>query len=244
MGSRPEKTLVIKPEPISQAKPVCFIHIGKTGGTTLTGLLDTLVDSSKICPARHMDELELLSDEEISSYGLFRGHFWHSASERLPASTRFFSFLRDPVERVVSTYDHIRQHPHGRHHIVSKLSLEEYIDSPNSISLEVDNWQARVLSSCIEPEDEPSWDVAMDNLSRLALVGITERMSDSIKLMSAAFDFPFNGNCKSLNITKNRTIRSSLSERLVEKINKKNKLDARLYLAGKERLQADLCRSL
>lgn len=212
-----------------QNSPVCFLHIGKTGGTTMLGAFDRMLPHAEICPIRHMEEIEACSYEDLKRYRLFRGHFWYSVERYLPKNTRYFTVLRNPVDRAISTYDHIRKNPHGRHHIVKELSLEEYVDAPNEVSLEIDNWQTRVLTSCIEPDQVPSIDLALSRLESFPVVGITEKLTITISLVSLVFGWAQVSDFQTLNVTSDKTDRSTISDGLFAKIRRKNELDMMLY---------------
>ncbi len=85
---------------------ITFIHLPKTGGTTITTYLDDLFDLDRICPIHDQIALERKAST-LEGYDLFRGHFMLS---RLPAAARdncrLITVLRDPVRRMLSAFAH------------------------------------------------------------------------------------------------------------------------------------------
>ena len=68
---------------------------------------------------------------------------------------RFFTIVRHPVDRVISSFYYIRTKSHVvSYPFIKDLSFEEYLDS--RIGLDSDNHQVRVLSGC--PELDAPWD--------------------------------------------------------------------------------------
>jgi Sulfotransferase family len=87
-----------------------FMHIPKTGGTTLHGLLASHYPESQICPERH-NHLTNLTIGELSTFRLFSGHFDWSSINLIPAqSRRIVTILRDPARRLLSMYRFLRAH--------------------------------------------------------------------------------------------------------------------------------------
>lgn len=68
---------------------------------------------------------------------------------------KFFTVVRHPVDRVISSFFHNRTESHLiSYPFIKDLSLEQYLDS--GIGLDADNHQVRVLSGC--PELDAPWD--------------------------------------------------------------------------------------
>ena len=105
---------------------LCFLHIMKTAGMTLSNYLESQFDADEICPVRMPYELARLPSEQIARYRLFRGEFgYEDISQRL-AQPVIITVLRDPVERVLSLYDYWR---------VYSRWWPEYDDDPDQLEV-------------------------------------------------------------------------------------------------------------
>src|ERR1043166_9021806 len=80
-----------------------------------------------------------------SKLRLVRGHFDLSIARHLPADTRFFTLLRDPVERAISHYYHYRRRAIDRlHPLAMRSTLKEWVSACGIV--EMDNGQTRRLA--------------------------------------------------------------------------------------------------
>ena len=87
-----------------------FIHIPKTGGTSLRSLFEDhygdrllRVYRSGPEPRVHPDEIASITAQQAGAPAVF-GHFAFGIHEHLPGEARYAAVLRDPVMRVVSHY--------------------------------------------------------------------------------------------------------------------------------------------
>ena len=93
-----------------QKDALFFIHMEKTGGTTLHHELARNFDPGEVSPPHY----GFLSDYMMSEarYAFFSGHFNYDAVLNTPRRTRrVVSIFRDPVERLKSEYRFSRSHP-------------------------------------------------------------------------------------------------------------------------------------
>ncbi len=125
-----------------------FLHIPKTAGTTLYHLLDEKFDLQAVCPARFWLELLDLPSEKLPHYQFFRGHFGYPLHRFLNRDLMHMTMLRDPVDRAISYFEHVRRHPHDFFHktIVSQqMEFADFIRSPET-QFTVANLQTRTLA--------------------------------------------------------------------------------------------------
>jgi Sulfotransferase family len=95
--------------PPDQSLPrLCFVHIPKTAGTSVTKVLSDLYANATF-PAMTTLGYAHVSDSELENYRFFKGHAYRRDYQRLPSDTLLFTILRDPVERAISCYNYFRE---------------------------------------------------------------------------------------------------------------------------------------
>ncbi|WP_332694886.1 sulfotransferase family 2 domain-containing protein [Halalkalibacter lacteus] len=212
---------------------VIFIHIPKTGGLTLRRILDNQYPKHERYrfPKTKPNPFYKLTKNELNSINCLYGHFKYGIHSKLTKPFTYITVLRDPVERVISTYFFILQNSKNRmHHTVKQMTFEEFVASDHS---PVSNHQTRFVSG----KSIPDLEVAKKNLEKhFAVVGITEMYAQSIFLMSKHLGWN-NVQYTKKNITKHRLKQNDFSKETIELIRKKNELDIKLYEYAKQLLQ-------
>lgn len=126
---------------------LCFVHIPKTGGTSLKNYLDQFFDKNEIYPYDQINELHQATAEQLRKYNFIRGHIHgYEAKKLLLNDYQYITVIRHPVERVISNYLFHRneddsvlydenQMPARREYIrlAKELSLKEFITSDNNL---------------------------------------------------------------------------------------------------------------
>jgi hypothetical protein len=147
-----------------------FFRIPKTGGNTMDGVFErclpgqffhahtgdtdsTLLLRSAEDIRRKFDALPPATQRAVRC--VIGTHFSYDVANMFDRPTMFFTIVREPVDRTISHFFHIRSSRHLRSHpFIKHLSLEQYLDS--GIGLDTDNHQVRLLSGC--PELDAPWD--------------------------------------------------------------------------------------
>jgi hypothetical protein len=218
---------------------LAVVHIQRTGGTTIENLMVRHFGDShrKIGWKGGWDDVVAQvqaagADPAIRS---IRGHFPFALRRLLPAGTRFATFVRDPVRRVVSHYDLFQQHPgaaaiYALPKVPQGLPLEEAVGSGAYF---LDNVMTRMLSDAPSPFVEPTrehLEQAVRNLEAFDVVGVTERFEQSLVLFQHTFDLP-----PMLQPRANATARpgaKATPEPTAALIRERNALDLELYDAA------------
>jgi len=181
-----------------------FLHIPKTAGTTLNAVLNDNFDSSRIFDCYTEEQKLRLRDttyEELAKYQLLRGHVFIADFADIfdgPIPYNVFTFLRDPVKRVISEFFFLKSWP--KSHLCAFLNqnnvtLSEYVTSERPEL----RWRGRnamvnslsgVGHSSVEEGLEAAWHHIKD---RFLFYGILERFDESLLLLSkyAGFERSF-----------------------------------------------------
>lgn len=220
-----------------------FLHIPKAGGSTIHSLIErgyenrtlTLhplsVDPKGDTPARYLqaveDRFNAIKPEELARVKIIKGHFYYGLHRKLDETSKYFTFLRDPVERVISSYYFIRYRPHAYSEIAKTISLKDFvaqgyfINNQQTKMLYGKDWEGR--------SDEELLKGAKDNLLKdFVFVGITEEFDKSLILLKLATKMPL-GIYRQQNITRDKPNVSEVDSETIELIRSVNRADIEIY---------------
>ena len=218
---------------------IIFLHIPKTAGTSLRDIIERNFDEKAIFtidgknPRESIKLFNSLKSADKASFSLVQGHGEFGAIKDLPQKQiKYITFVRNPVERVLSYYSYILSDSFKRPQaeVAESMSLKKYLIS--KCDWQMNNHQTRMIAGNVPPEygacNEEVLERAKNNIiSHFHFVGIAERFDESILTMSKflGWKIPF---YKKLNITRKRITQDTLDE---EKhlIEKENRLDLELY---------------
>jgi hypothetical protein len=215
-------------------KALIFLHIPKTAGTTLNRIIEWQYSPFEIFtmdPYRIRatpERLKRLPERRRRRLRMVRGHMLYGVHEYLPQGASYFTMLRDPVARAISTYYFILRRPLNPLHRKVKgerLGIEDCI----RMFPQRHNLQCRLIAGIKDVSstgDQRLLDMAKENLLKsFSVVGICERFEESLMLMATTFDWeiPFYKNCK---VSKTRP---QINSGTVEMIRDHNRLDVELY---------------
>jgi len=221
-----------------------FCHIPKAGGTTLANILksqytsDQIISVGPIKNSLNFKELKAKKSEYFIDKKIILGvHFKfgiHKLITPNEVSVKYFTFLREPVSRIVSLYYYIKSNPNHQHYnriINNKISLKEFVNS--DMTLELDNWMIRQLAN-IKVEDRQ---VNQEHLvkcqeildSHFALVGIMENFNDDLIKLADILNWDSPPFYLKANVNKRKPKKDKISPEVLNSIQERNKYDIRLY---------------
>ena len=237
----------------SPERPFFFLHIPKTAGTAFSLHLKNQFNHQDICPAGYWQELLEMPKEERVKYKLIAGHFSDFARAFLDGDPQCIVMLRNPIDRVLSLIyyqkylcDNSPQNFANAGVLdMSRTARALFNQDIQSILMTDDprilegisNYQTRVLlGGQMEPTyqlNEVHLRAAKANLLRYKLVGLTERMQESLDMLSFIFGWqPIQD--VAINQTPKVLERENVAPWVLERIRELNSLDMQLYDCASE----------
>jgi hypothetical protein len=220
-----------------------FLHLPKTAGSTLTTVLRW--QYRRLRPeqimrfdtqGRGFDDIGLLPIDHRAQLKVLMGHFPYGVHDHLPNACRYVTIVREPVQRVVSTYRYVLSAPsHPLHETLasSAMSLDEYVSS-GIHRFQAENALTRQLAGRDEEGDLTVHDleVAERNLRSFLVVGLTEAFDESLilfkRILGWGMPFYFSRNVSGKGPRPERG-----SDTALDLIRERNGLDLEIYrLAG------------
>lgn len=218
-------------------RQLCFMHIGKTAGTSLQHALFEAMQGAAIFH-ESLENFDEASPAEISLNDLVIGHFSYQHVAKLRPDRFLFTFLRDPVERVISNYYFLRSaspvsdYSRRAVEIARETTLSEFLACEDpSVLMVTQNLQAKFIAHDIRPENQAAIrdlrHEAEQNLSRFDFVGIVERFDEGVAILSQMIGLDLTA--KRLNVNELRASNPTVSQHDIDSIRRLNAVDLALY---------------
>ncbi|WP_238327824.1 sulfotransferase family 2 domain-containing protein [Paenibacillus gorillae] len=216
-----------------------FMHIPKTGGTSLTQLL--LHRFPKLVYYFEVADDQTLLLEKLQEADAFCGHYPFGLHSFTSRPYRYMTMLRDPVEQIISYFYFKYKNPKYPASYNIGITLDYFVND-DSFDLEYVNLQTRFVSGEL-CTTQPDLELAKANLRNyFDFIGITERYADSQFLLSRQMGWKLKSYPR-LNETPNRVRQSECAAETIERIKAKNAADMKLYRYALELLDQKTSRA-
>ena len=230
-----------------RARALLFLHIRKTGGAALTGVLSNRFAESD-CLLRYSPPAPDL--QGLGRYRYVAGHVPVSFVDRFESPPYVVTFLRDPIERALSTFSFLRTRPPefpaqvlieggGRDahlrleecmSLTRECTIEGFIDRAPELAREyLGNGQTRMLCASRPEGGEEDLDHALEGLRRCDFVGLTERLGESADWLAGRLGWTDLKPMPRTNVTPGRIQRDQLSAGAMEGLMELTSLDRELH---------------
>lgn len=228
-----------KASSVAQAEQaIIFLHLPKCGGTTLNRIIEWEYNPLRIFSVDPIfflwsfNRVNRWPKDRLAQMQVFKGHMPFGLHRKLPQPATYITFLRNPIDRVISAYYFVRNYKlHPKHHLVSRMTLEEYVRTwPNH------NVQTKLLSGRSYTGDfhagecdSAMLEAAKENLANhFSLAGLTERFDECLAVLKILFGWDIS-QYADFNVTKKRPARDKLPSSIVDLIAERNRFDVALY---------------
>lgn len=226
---------------------IFFCHIPKTAGMSFMSALSSLYDTEDVSASRLLTHLQAES-HTIKDKLLIGGHFGvKDVGEELLKDYYKVTFVRDPVERILSLYYYWNSHA-GRYgltrdedpnydgvQLAIQGNLKEFLSTNHPrIIEEISNTQCRYIigspkEKLINMSDQEIFEAAKSSLERhFSFVGLVEKYEAGIRRLGK--DIPAFKELQIETINKNpRPSSDTVDQALIHKIRNINQADIMLH---------------
>jgi hypothetical protein len=244
----------VAPDRNGDDRLLAFVHIPKTAGATVISMFAAAYSRQGVRDAGNYlrgpeKTVAALAKPEKMEGRVLAGHVPYSVlREHTPQDTRYMTFLREPVDRVISHYfrhifakdpriDKAVRRPnrsrHPRPEEGRRVGLEMLEEGLVERSMpELNNLSTRFLCDDAPMGELPASavDDAKANLSRFTFIGIQERFEESLVLLQRMLGLdstPYQD--RHVSLTGSRPTVDELPDQERRLIEEHNQLDAELY---------------
>lgn len=232
-------------------KTIIFLHIPKAAGTTLHRIIERQYPQEHVLSfgadaVGSLAAFKAMSNEERSEIQVLKGHLPFGVHKYFPQPTTYITFLRNPVERIISYYQFVLLNPeHYLHEQVTSqdMSLLEVLE--NKMTPDIANGQVRLLSGVwnnvpVGECTQQMLDKAKEHMhANFSVIGLVEQFDASLILLKRAFNWQ-HIHYQKQNVSANRSSQITVSPQTLKAIQHYNNLDTQLYAYAQELFQAQL----
>jgi hypothetical protein len=226
---------------------IVFLHIAKTAGTSISRYLNFAFPGSAVYH-KTAEEFDQVDKSLLNAFDIVQGHISNIHLHKLRDDRFVFTFLRDPVDRVLSMYHFLREQSHPldatnpsspfvlakQHDLLSFLQLMSpavrvLVSNHQTYALGLD-WRSRSRGL-----DRTILRRAKNTLKGMDFVGLTHRFDESVGLLFSELRLPDMVPGFWENKTSERRCADQLGKEEWDAIEDLNRLDIALYRYARRR---------
>ncbi len=217
-----------------------YIHVPKTAGTTMKTIIQWLYKWNEIFWAKNQqylhEKVNNLSTQQLQNISIVAGHSPYGMHEYFPHSSyKYFTFLREPIDRTISQYYFISRSPHHPlyPYIVNKgLSLKQLIEKGLFDRFNIQTYWLTGIDKNYFTEGHQSQEVTDTALANIQedfdFVGLNEYFDEGLILLKRFYNWSTPFYAKK-NVTKNRDKPHHFDEATLDLIRERNQMDLAIY---------------
>ena len=227
------------------------LHIPKTGGTTLRDIIHRQYPINNIITIPTLSEskdiINNVSLNREKQLDIIQGHLQYGIHKKLNRNIKYFTILRDPIKRILSTYYYIINQPNNPQNLsnaIKTMSIYEYINS--GINPFLINGQTQLIAGNACSINDPLiksnelLEIAKNNINKnFIFTGVTELFDDSILILKKKLDWKTPYYSKA-NKTKYKPNYNNIDSKIKNFIESHNQLDIKLYNYVKNMIDEDI----
>ncbi|MCC6661308.1 MAG: sulfotransferase family 2 domain-containing protein [Phycisphaerales bacterium] len=221
-------------------RTLIFLHLPKAAGTTLQDIVVRQYPGAQgyrfTGAPQRLDDFKAMPEPARAGFDFLSGHVHFGIHRWVPGPSTYMTMLRDPVDRIISHYYFVLEHPeHYLHKIVKggRLSLHEYIARRTSIELDNDQTRYFLLR---EHNEIPFGSISDAMLSEakgvldayFPAIGLAERFDDSLVYLQCLFGW-LDVSYERRNVTRDRPKVAEVPPATIDLIRETNRFDVGLY---------------
>lgn len=215
-----------------------FLHIQKTGGTSLQEMARSVYGNDQVIS--HAD-FQGMTSESIEKKKFISGHFRMDFALQYREGRVLFTILRDPVDRVISLYNYYQlPKANSRNAQIAKSrTFEEFLVnaiSDTKLKWAVNNHFVKSLSGVSDFKDlirggdlKPLAEKSIENLSLLDYVGTVENYNEDYRAITKLLQWPEIGSLTHNNKSPKKITRALLNKTEIELLAYHTRYDTMIY---------------
>jgi len=209
---------------------VFFYHIPKCAGMSIWHYLWDIYGSKNVLQVgikKDVEKFQNTSRANLERYSAIGGHHWLSTyREKLDDLDGYFKIttLRDPIDRIISSYNFIKNFEiHAKHEEVKKTAFEDFAIS------EMPNMQTRLLTGTTD------YQKAIELLDGwFDYYAASDQVNHLLRVLSEHLEVPFKQD-RHENISKKEIGKDTIDPAFLRQIEERHQADIDLYRYVQER---------